>query len=242
MVLKVNNVLYSFPCCDDGTEILEEVLRREKEAGIRPDHDVDTYMKVRIFNLSKSSIFIAFLTVEIEQGLDSHILSYWLYDSLLGCQSVKFYILTVELLLCYHQAIALPGAAGSLAAEYTLKVRLQRSLKGLSYLSLVDLSMQVMKSHIRHTATPKQGDRCRCAQKWQVINQTHGYGLMHVSLGACVQMLGLDVCADTILGNEMRRGVSGGQRKRVTTGGQIKTNFLLSKQFFEALQKKCISS
>lgn len=77
---------YSFPCCDDGTEILEEVLRREKEAGIRPDHDVDTYMKVRIFNLSKSSIFIAFLTVENEQGLDSHILSYWLYDILLGCQ------------------------------------------------------------------------------------------------------------------------------------------------------------
>jgi hypothetical protein len=45
---------------------------------------------------------------------------------------VEFYILTVELLLCYHQAIALPGAEGSLAAEYTLKVRLQRSLKGLS--------------------------------------------------------------------------------------------------------------
>jgi hypothetical protein len=55
-------------------------------------------------------------------------------------------------------------------------------------------------------------------------------------------MLGLDVCADTILGNEMRRGVSGGQRKRVTTGGQIKTNFVLSKQIFKALQKKYISS
>lgn len=50
MVLKVKNVVYSLPCCDDGTEILEEVLRREKEAGIRPDHDVDTYMKVRIFS------------------------------------------------------------------------------------------------------------------------------------------------------------------------------------------------
>lgn len=41
--------------------------------------------------------------------------------------SVEFYILTVDLLLCYDQAIALPGAAGSLAAEYTLKVRLWRS-------------------------------------------------------------------------------------------------------------------
>lgn len=31
-------------------------------------------------------------------------------------------------------------------------------------------------------------------------------------------MLGLDICADTVLGDEMRRGVSGGQKKRVTTG------------------------
>ena len=106
--------------------------------------------------------------------------------------SVEFYILTVDLLLCYHQALALPGAEGSLAAEYTLKVRLRRSYKGLSYLSLVDLSMQVMKSHIRHTATPMQGDTCRCAQKWQVINQTHGYGLicMFHSLLVC-RCLGL---------------------------------------------------
>jgi ABC-type multidrug transport system ATPase subunit len=33
-----------------------------------------------------------------------------------------------------------------------------------------------------------------------------------------LKVLGLDVCSDTIVGNEMTRGVSGGQRKRVTTG------------------------
>ncbi|CAI5979034.1 unnamed protein product [Closterium sp. NIES-64] len=32
-----------------------------------------------------------------------------------------------------------------------------------------------------------------------------------------LKMLGLDVCADTMLGDSMRRGVSGGQKKRVTT-------------------------
>ena len=31
-------------------------------------------------------------------------------------------------------------------------------------------------------------------------------------------MLGLDVCSETIVGNDMLRGISGGQRKRVTTG------------------------
>jgi hypothetical protein len=34
------------------------------------------------------------------------------------------------------------------------------------------------------------------------------------------QLLGLDICADTLIGNEMIRGVSGGQRKRATTGLQ----------------------
>lgn len=32
------------------------------------------------------------------------------------------------------------------------------------------------------------------------------------------QILGLDICKDTIVGDEMIRGISGGQRKRVTTG------------------------
>ncbi|KAK7378528.1 hypothetical protein VNO80_03971 [Phaseolus coccineus] len=33
-----------------------------------------------------------------------------------------------------------------------------------------------------------------------------------------LRILGLEVCADTVVGNEMLRGISGGQRKRVTTG------------------------
>ncbi|KAF0920709.1 hypothetical protein E2562_036412, partial [Oryza meyeriana var. granulata] len=36
-----------------------------------------------------------------------------------------------------------------------------------------------------------------------------------------LKILGLDICADTIVGNEMLRGVSGGQRKRVTTGEML---------------------
>jgi hypothetical protein len=34
-------------------------------------------------------------------------------------------------------------------------------------------------------------------------------------------MLGLDICADTMVGDPMRRGISGGQKKRVTTGASL---------------------
>jgi hypothetical protein len=35
-----------------------------------------------------------------------------------------------------------------------------------------------------------------------------------------IKTLGLEICADTIIGNAMVRGVSGGQNKRVTTGAR----------------------
>ncbi|KAL9233903.1 hypothetical protein vseg_008838 [Gypsophila vaccaria] len=36
-----------------------------------------------------------------------------------------------------------------------------------------------------------------------------------------LKVLGLDICADTLVGNEMIRGISGGQRKRLTTGEML---------------------
>ncbi|KAJ1392153.1 P-loop containing nucleoside triphosphate hydrolase [Sesbania bispinosa] len=36
-----------------------------------------------------------------------------------------------------------------------------------------------------------------------------------------MKTLGLDICADTMVGDEMLRGISGGQRKRVTTGEML---------------------
>nr|KYP71090.1 Pleiotropic drug resistance protein 2 [Cajanus cajan] len=36
-----------------------------------------------------------------------------------------------------------------------------------------------------------------------------------------LKILGLDICADIMLGDDMRRGISGGQKKRVTTGEML---------------------
>lgn len=41
-----------------------------------------------------------------------------------------------------------------------------------------------------------------------------------------IRFLGLEGCADTIVGNDLLRGVSGGQRKRVTVGEMIAGSFL----------------
>lgn len=51
-----------------------------------------------------------------------------------------------------------------------------------------------------------------------------------ISTDYVLKVLGLDVCSETIVGNDMLRGISGGQRKRVTTGemavGPRKTLFM----------------
>ncbi|KAK8708737.1 hypothetical protein V6N13_059774 [Hibiscus sabdariffa] len=43
-----------------------------------------------------------------------------------------------------------------------------------------------------------------------------------------LKILGLDICADIVVGDDMRRGISGGQKKRVTTGEIIPLSFMES--------------
>ena len=34
-------------------------------------------------------------------------------------------------------------------------------------------------------------------------------------------LLGVQICADTVIGSQLTRGISGGQKKRVTTGARL---------------------
>lgn len=118
---------FSGRCQGVGTryEMLEELSRREKEAGIKPDPEIDAFMK----------------------------------------------------------AISVSGQRTNLFTDYVLKV-LFPSFLSLPLLDFFPFSFCMKLNHLEHL----------------------------------LQILGLDICADIIVGNEMRRGISGGQRKRVTTG------------------------
>ncbi|CAM0942737.1 unnamed protein product [Alopecurus aequalis] len=43
----------------------------------------------------------------------------------------------------------------------------------------------------------------------------------NITTDLILKVLGLDICADTMIGDEMIRGISGGQKKRVTTGEML---------------------
>ncbi|XP_020550291.1 pleiotropic drug resistance protein 1-like isoform X1 [Sesamum indicum] len=113
-------------------EMLAELSRREKEANIKPDPDLDIFMKVMISLREK---FLSCLLSAINCiSQTTHHISSWSF---------------------ILQAASIEGQDASVVTDYIIKI------------------------------------------------------------------LGLEVCADTLVGDEMVRGISGGQRKRLTTGEML---------------------
>lgn len=114
---------FSGRCLGVGTryELLAELSRREKEASIKPDPEIDAFMK----------------------------------------------------------ATAVAGQETSLVTDYVVKV-------------------------------------CFLFSEFTLDVATFNYDFIIFKI--LMQILGLDICADTMVGDGMRRGISGGQKKRVTTG------------------------
>ncbi|KZV47168.1 pleiotropic drug resistance protein 2-like [Dorcoceras hygrometricum] len=126
--MTVREILdFSGRCLGVGTryDLLTELSRREKESGIRPDPEIDAFMK----------------------------------------------------------ATAMVGQETSLITDYVLKVRLFRP-----FYCIPSLFFRLEEM---------------------------------VDVRFFQQILGLDICADILVGDEMRRGISGGQKKRVTTGEML---------------------
>ena len=49
-----------------------------------------------------------------------------------------------------------------------------------------------------------------------------------------LKVLGLEICADTIVGDQLLRGISGGQKKRVTSGTWLPSCIDIRKLHFAA--------
>ncbi|KAE9446707.1 hypothetical protein C3L33_21390, partial [Rhododendron williamsianum] len=131
--MTVREALDFSACCQgvgNRAEIMAEVIRREKQARVVPDPDIDTYMKVMLVSV----VFSFPMFLQLSMGMVAIVL---MYD---------------DVYIFFDQAISIEGQKTTLQTDYILKI------------------------------------------------------------------LGLNICAETLVGDAMRRGVSGGQKKRLTTG------------------------
>jgi hypothetical protein len=187
---------------------VEELRRREKELGIEPDPEVDALLKAEAVEGKRINIVTDLIlrVLGLEVGHNSRVAGKWWYAPCLVCE-----------------AVAAPPVVQSCRVvrrgHSQIHLALLDKLRVLAYATTDVRLMHGVAAgpHSHHSPAYASGwrpvvlgDCCAGA----VISQKA------CVLTACVLVLYpvLQVCADTQVGNQMIRGVSGGQRKRVTTG------------------------
>ncbi|CAN0919518.1 Pleiotropic drug resistance protein 1 [Linum grandiflorum] len=90
--------------------------------------------------------------------------------------------------------------------------------QGSQFLS--EIIKQVLKRERQHNV--KTGvDDADIDAFMQAMTSDEGDEKINILTEYVIKVLGLEDCADTIVGNEMRRGISGGQKKRLTIGEML---------------------
>ncbi|THG20365.1 hypothetical protein TEA_008916 [Camellia sinensis var. sinensis] len=148
-------------------DIMIEVSEREKQAGIVPDPDIDTYMKT------------------VKKG-DTIFVGQYLFT---GIETTSVWLEVLEIR----------------GPDIICLVKNSASLVGFVF------TMHVSQVHI-DLPTLTDVDRQAISVEGQKTTLQTDY---------IIKILGLDICADTLAGDAMRRGISGGQKKRLTTGEMI---------------------
>nr|GEU43666.1 pleiotropic drug resistance protein 1-like [Tanacetum cinerariifolium] len=122
-------------------------------------------------------------------------------------------------ILCSGKTTLLLSLAGKLAKELTISGKVTYNGHELhefvpertsAYISQHDVHIGQMT--VRETLAFSARCQGAAATKGQEASVVTDYTL---------KLLGLYICADTMVGDQMKRGISGGQKKRVTTGEMI---------------------
>ncbi|XP_076900742.1 pleiotropic drug resistance protein 3-like isoform X4 [Bidens hawaiensis] len=95
--------------------------------------------------------------------------------------------------------------------------------KTSAYISQDDLHIPEMSVRVTLDFSSRcQGTGTRAEIMMEVNRREKEAGIVpDPDIDTFMKILGLDICADTMFGDAMRRGISGGQKKRLTTGEMI---------------------
>ncbi|CAL5339358.1 unnamed protein product [Camellia sinensis] len=166
-------------------DMLLELSRREKIAGIKPDEDLDILMKALALGGQDTSLVLEYI--------------------LKGKAGLKLKMANIP-------SVGIRGSSHTVSIETDLK-RKKVLLRECSHTIKFNIYQVIPTLFVAFTYNKKQPPVFGAAPAfWCILLSFLGTKIY------LTKILGLDICADTLVGDEMLKGISGGQKKRLTTG------------------------